>query len=141
MRPYRFASALAWRQCGCVNALVSLQGWRLREVFATNIAAVGLGACVAHAVAQQALGVGEGLCAHLQRQQQQSVLAVPVFFKHLLYRNKKFVCFFFTDNLLNNINYAEMLENLLNIMRLVVHIMCKTNHLQKHYIITSKSAS
>lgn len=81
MRLYRFATALAWRQCGCVNALVSLQGWRLREVFATNIAAVGLVACVAHAVAQQALGVGEGLCAHLQRrQQQQSVLAVPFFF-------------------------------------------------------------
>lgn len=81
MRLYRFSSALAWRQCGCVNALVSLQGWRLREVFATNIAAVGLVAGVAHAVAQQALGVGEGLCAHLQRrQQQQSVLAVPFFF-------------------------------------------------------------
>lgn len=75
---HRFATALAWRQCGCVNALVSLQGWRLREVFATNIAAVGLVACVAHAVAQQALGVGEGLCAHLAREELFSSVAVDM---------------------------------------------------------------
>lgn len=49
-----------------MNALVSLQGGCLGEVFATNIAAEGLVARVAHAVAQQALGVCEGLCAHLQ---------------------------------------------------------------------------
>lgn len=48
-----------------MNALVSLQGGCLGEVFATNIAAEGLVACVAHTVAQQALGVGEGLWAHL----------------------------------------------------------------------------
>lgn len=48
-----------------MNALVSLQGGCLGEGFATNIAAEGLVACVAHTVAQQALGVGEGLWAHL----------------------------------------------------------------------------
>lgn len=44
-----------------MNALVSLQGGCLGKVFAANIAAEGLVACVAHAVAQQALGVSEGL--------------------------------------------------------------------------------
>lgn len=64
-RLYRFASTLARRQHCCVNTLVSLQGGCLGEVFATNIAAEGLVACVAHTVTQQALGVGEGLWAHL----------------------------------------------------------------------------
>lgn len=44
-----------------MDTLVSLQGGRLGEVFATNIAAEGFVARVAHAVAQQALGVREGL--------------------------------------------------------------------------------
>lgn len=48
-----------------MNALVSLQRGSLGEVFATDVAAVGLVACVAHTVAQQALGVGEGLRAYL----------------------------------------------------------------------------
>lgn len=48
-----------------MNALMSLQGGCLGEVFPTNITDVGLVSCVAHAVAQQALGVCEGLCAHL----------------------------------------------------------------------------
>lgn len=42
-----------------MNALVSLQGGCLGEVFATDITAEGLVARVAHAVAQQALRVGE----------------------------------------------------------------------------------
>lgn len=48
-----------------MNALVSLQRGSLGEVFATHVAAVGLVARVAHTVAQQALGVGEGLGAYL----------------------------------------------------------------------------
>lgn len=52
-----------------MNALVSFQGGCLGEVFATIIAAEGLVARVAHAVAQQALGVSEGLCAHLAREE------------------------------------------------------------------------
>lgn len=48
-----------------MNALVSLQGGCLGEFFVTNIAAVGLVASVAHAVAEQTLGVCERLCTHL----------------------------------------------------------------------------
>lgn len=62
---YRLASTLALRLCRVVNAFVSLQGGSLGEVFATSIAAEGLAARVVHAVAQQALGVSEGLRAHL----------------------------------------------------------------------------
>lgn len=62
---YRFASSLAWDDCRCVNALVSLQGGCLGEFFVTYIAAVGLVASVAHAVAEQTLGVCERLCTHL----------------------------------------------------------------------------
>lgn len=50
-----------------MNALVSLQGGRLGELFVADAAAVGLVASVAHAVAEQTLGVGEGLCAHLHQ--------------------------------------------------------------------------
>lgn len=49
-----------------MNALVSLQGGGLGELFVTNTAAVGLVASVAHAVAQQTLGVCERLCTHLR---------------------------------------------------------------------------
>lgn len=59
-----------------MNALVSLQGGCLGEVFATNSATVGLVARVAHAVAQQALGVGERLCAHLACEELFSGVAV-----------------------------------------------------------------
>lgn len=48
-----------------MNASVSLQGGCLGEVFATDIAAEGLVARVAHAVAQEALGVTEGLRTQL----------------------------------------------------------------------------
>lgn len=65
MRPYRFSSTFARRRCGCVDALVSLQGGSLGEVFATDVTAVGLVARVAHTVTQQALRVGKGLWAHL----------------------------------------------------------------------------
>lgn len=44
-----------------MNVLVSLQGGGLGEASVTNITAEGLVACVAHTVAQQALGVGERL--------------------------------------------------------------------------------
>lgn len=55
-----------------MNALVSLQGGRLGELFVADGAAVGLVAGVAHAVAQQTLRVGEGLGAHLHRHNQQA---------------------------------------------------------------------
>lgn len=61
-----------------MNALVSLQGGCLGEVFATNITAEGPGARVVHAVAQQALGVSEGLCAHLAREKLFSSVAVDM---------------------------------------------------------------
>lgn len=61
-----------------MNALVSLQGGCLGEVFATNIAAEGLAARVAHAVAQQALGVSEGLRANLAHEELFSGVAVDV---------------------------------------------------------------
>lgn len=48
-----------------MDALVSLQGGGLGEVFATDVTAVGLVARVAHTVTQQALRVGKGLWAHL----------------------------------------------------------------------------
>ncbi len=55
-----------------MNALVSLQVGCLGEGFETNLAAVGFGACVAHAVAQKALGVCEGLRAHLYKNKHQN---------------------------------------------------------------------
>lgn len=61
-----------------MNALVSLQGGCLGEVFATDITAEGLVARVAHAVAQQALRVGEGLCADLAGEKFFSGVAVDV---------------------------------------------------------------
>ena len=62
---YRLASALAPRLVGRVRGLVPLQGAHLGELLAALVADVGLVAGVAHAVAQQALGVGEALGAHL----------------------------------------------------------------------------
>lgn len=56
-----------------MNALVSLQGGCLGEVLATDITAEGLVARVAHAVAQQALRVGEGLCADLHKNNNQNL--------------------------------------------------------------------
>lgn len=71
-----------------MDALMSLQGGRLGEVFATNVAAVGFAARVAHAVAQQALGVGEGLCTNLQshdsQDQSQSCISKSCMRLHLL---------------------------------------------------------
>lgn len=57
---------------------MSLQGGCLGEVFATVMAAKGLVARVAHAVAQQALGVSEGLCTDLAREELLSSVAVDV---------------------------------------------------------------
>lgn len=65
MQLYRFASSLARDDCSCVNTLMALQGGCLGEFLVTNVAAVGLVAGVAHAVAEQTLGVGERLCTHL----------------------------------------------------------------------------
>lgn len=53
-----------------MDLLVPLQRGRLGEVLAADVAAEGLVARVAHAVAQQALGVGERLCAHLQHKRE-----------------------------------------------------------------------
>lgn len=64
---YWFASSLAWGNRRRVDTLVSLQGGGLGELLLTNVAAVGLVASVAHAVAQQTLGVGERLCTHLHK--------------------------------------------------------------------------
>lgn len=48
-----------------MDALVPLQGGRLREAFATDVTLEGFVARVGHTVTQQALGVGKGLWAHL----------------------------------------------------------------------------
>lgn len=61
-----------------MNALVPLQGGCLGEVFATNVTAEGFVACVAHAMAQKALGVCEGLSAHLASEKLFSSVAVDM---------------------------------------------------------------
>lgn len=70
MTAYRLASTFAGRRGGRVDALVPLQGGRLREAFATDITFVGFVARVGHTVTQQALGVGKGLWTHLQDAEQ-----------------------------------------------------------------------
>lgn len=62
---YRLASTFARHHGGRVDALVPLQGGRLREAFATDVTLEGFVARVGHTVTQQALGVGKGLWAHL----------------------------------------------------------------------------
>lgn len=61
-----------------MNALVSLQGGCLGEVFPTNITAEGLVAGVAHAVAQQALGVGKRLRANLHENKNQAEFRIRI---------------------------------------------------------------
>lgn len=61
-----------------MKTLVSLKCRCLREVLATHVAAVGFCSCVAHAVAQQALRVSEGLCAHLACEELFTSMAVDM---------------------------------------------------------------
>lgn len=67
METYRLSSTFARHGGGGVDAHVPLQGRRQREAFATDVTLEGFVARVGHTVTQQALGVGKGLWAHLQR--------------------------------------------------------------------------
>lgn len=70
METYRLSPSFSWHRGGRVDSHVPLQGWRLREAFATDITLKGFVAGVGHTVTQQALGVGKGLWAHLQKKKE-----------------------------------------------------------------------
>ena len=103
-----------------MNALVSLQGGCLGEAFATNIADEGLVVRVAHAVAQQALGVSEGLCANLNNNNNnnQDQCHSCIYNSTSCKENKvAYGSICSNYNFQNNFNCAETLENLSHIMR------------------------
>lgn len=73
MGTYRLSSTFSWHRVGRVDSHVPLQGRRLREAFATDITLKRFVARVGHTVAQQALGVGKGLWAHLQKKKKKNL--------------------------------------------------------------------